>query len=77
MIEQFDAVFENGMLRPLQEVSLAENQHVRVRILAEPVSNGLEENESNTDPLEGLRVATGFSDLAERFDDYRFGRREP
>lgn len=26
------------------------------------------------DPLAGLQVSTGIVDLAERFDDYRFGR---
>ena len=27
------------------------------------------------DPLAGIRIATGLVDLAEHFDDYRFGRR--
>jgi hypothetical protein len=28
----------------------------------------------SSDPLAGLQVSTGIVDLAERFDDYRFGR---
>lgn len=27
------------------------------------------------DPLAGVRASTGIADLAEHFDDYRFGRR--
>jgi hypothetical protein len=29
---------------------------------------------NEADPLAGIRVATGIPDLAERFDDYRFGK---
>lgn len=28
----------------------------------------------SADPLAGIRVATGIFDLAEQFDDYRFGK---
>jgi hypothetical protein len=30
---------------------------------------------ARVDPLAGIRVSTGAADLAEHFDDYRFGRR--
>jgi hypothetical protein len=32
---------------------------------------------ADDDPLAGLRVSTGIIDLAEHFDEYRFGRRTP
>jgi hypothetical protein len=31
----------------------------------------------HADPLAGLRIDTGIEDLAERFDDYRFGQQLP
>lgn len=37
MTISIDAVFENGALRPLQPLTLAE--HERVRILIEPIDN--------------------------------------
>ena len=37
----------------------------------EPIASG------SDDPLAGVRVSTGIADLAEKFDDYRFGRRRP
>jgi hypothetical protein len=32
------------------------------------------ETTSVSDPLAGIRVSTGIPDLAEHFDDYRFGK---
>jgi predicted DNA-binding antitoxin AbrB/MazE fold protein len=32
MVRQLEAVFENGVLRPLEPLALAEKQHVRVTI---------------------------------------------
>jgi predicted DNA-binding antitoxin AbrB/MazE fold protein len=64
------AIFENGVLRPLEHLELQERQQVRVTV--DPASP-----EAAEDPLAGLRVSTGIPDLAECFDDYRFGRRTP
>jgi predicted DNA-binding antitoxin AbrB/MazE fold protein len=64
------AIYENGVLRPLEELILQEHEQVRVTIESPSASN-LE------DPLAGLRVQTGVPDLAEHFDVYRFGRRTP
>jgi predicted DNA-binding antitoxin AbrB/MazE fold protein len=70
MSQVIRAVFEGGVLRPLDHLDLPEQQQVRVTVelaLADAVQ----------DPLAGCRVATGIPDLAEHFDDYRFGRRKP
>lgn len=34
MINTFDAIYENGVFRPLQPVALAENQRVRLTVQA-------------------------------------------
>jgi len=57
---------------------LSEHQKVRVAVLptiAENPAGGV--TATPTDPLDGVRSATGIPDLAENFDDYRFGRRQP
>jgi predicted DNA-binding antitoxin AbrB/MazE fold protein len=70
-----DAIYENGVLRPLGSLDLAEHQQVRV-IVDVAVPGGTARRPANDeDPLAGLRIATGLGDLAEHFDDYRFGRR--
>jgi len=69
------AIFENGVLVPLDELTLAEREQVRVTVMSNHPSP---EFQSETDdPLAGIRVATGVSDLSEKFDDYRFGKRTP
>lgn len=78
MTQIVQAVFENGVLRPLQQLQLSE--HAQVRVTVETV-DAVDANGSRAtplaDPLEGLCVSTGIADLAERFDDYRFGRQSP
>jgi hypothetical protein len=69
------------ILQELDQISLQEQYALR-DLLDERLAtaNGVEvpihtSNEAeSTDPLAGLRVATGIEDLAEHFDDYRFGR---
>ncbi len=36
MTREIEAIYENGMLRPLQPLALAENQHVKVTISDTP-----------------------------------------
>ena len=74
MLQVIEAVYENGILRPLQKLDLTEAEVVQVTVEAvrSPGENGSESG-SAADPLEGLRKATGIADLAKRFDDYRFG----
>ncbi len=77
MSQTVNAIFENGVLRPLDRLNLDERQQVRVTVDSvdpEPVD---ETGEQPIDPLADVRVSTGIADLAENFDDFRFGRREP
>ena len=72
------AVYEKGVLRPLQQLDLSEHQQVQITV--EPDAGGnppSRDRQDQADPLEGIRAATGLSDLAEHFDDYRFGGRKP
>lgn len=76
MEQTVEAVFESGVLRPLTEIELEESAHVELTIrklngVAATVDTAIK------DPLADLRVETGVRDLAENFDDYRFGRRVP
>jgi hypothetical protein len=78
MTQIIQAIFENGVFKPLEQLHL--NDHAQVRLTVEsvdpPNSNGAAVGPT-IDPLHGLRVATGITDLAERFDDYRSGRNYP
>lgn len=78
MTQVTEAIFENGVLRPLNSIHLTEHDRVRITI------DSIEANGADTsaqelldDPLSGVGMSTGISDLAEHFDDYRFGRRLP
>ena len=76
MSQVVHAVYEEGVLRPLDPLDLPEHQ--RVRVAVEPVPLGPPEpgpSGYGDDPLAGVRASTGIADLAEHFDDYRFGRR--
>ena len=72
MTQQAFAVYEHGTLKLLGPVSLTEQQKVRVEITVVD-----EADPAIDDPLDGIEVDTGISDLAEHFDDYRFGLRQP
>lgn len=74
------AVYENGVFRPLEELGLPVADSQEVRITIEPETNRQQNHARSSDwadPLAGVRVDTGIPDLAEHFDDYRFGRRQP
>ena len=73
MTQQALAVYEHGTLKLLGPVSLAEQQKVRVEITAVDEA----EAEPIHDPLDGIEVDTGISDLSEHFDDYSFGLSVP
>ncbi|HEY4760929.1 MAG TPA: antitoxin family protein [Thermoguttaceae bacterium] len=78
MTQVIQAVYENGVLRPLETIHLIEHQQVRITI--EGMSKENAENSdvlSAEDPLRGFRVSLGIPDLSENFNDYRFGRRKP
>jgi predicted DNA-binding antitoxin AbrB/MazE fold protein len=77
MTHSIRAIYENGVFRPLDALTLTEHEQVRLTI--ESVSSDVATNTEldGVDPLAGIRQSTGISDLAEHFDDYRFGRRHP
>jgi len=77
MSQTVNAIFENGVLRPLDRLDLSERQQVRVTVDSLEPERDKETDEQPIDPLEGVGVSTGIPDLAENFDDFRFGRREP
>jgi predicted DNA-binding antitoxin AbrB/MazE fold protein len=77
MTDSIRAIYENGVFRPLDTPNLPEHQQVRLTVESiEPSTKGKIETDK-ADPLADVRVSTGISDLAEHFDDYRFGRRHP
>jgi predicted DNA-binding antitoxin AbrB/MazE fold protein len=78
MSQTIRAIYENGVLRPLDTLSLSEREQVRITVESDSSNATSAPAEvAAGDPLAGLRVSTGISDLAENFDDYRFGKRRP
>ena len=77
MTQMIRAIYENGVFRPLDTPDLPEHQQVHLTV--ESISSDTEKTTvpDTVDPLASVRVSTGISDLAEHFDDYRFGRRRP
>jgi len=77
MSEPILAIYENGVFRPLVALNLPEHQSVQLTVV--PTLDELANSPSRDsgDPLAGIRVTTGIQDLAENFDDYRFGKRRP
>lgn len=74
MSQTIRAIYENGVFKPLETLDLPEFEQVRLTV--EPIASA-SPNQGFTDPLAGLRASTGISDLADNFDDYRFGKRRP
>ena len=78
MTQQAFAVYEHGTLKLLGPVSLTEQQKVRLEITVVDEADADETKADEVDdPLAHLRIQTGIPDLAEHFDDYRFGLRKP
>ena len=75
MSQMILAIYEDGVLKPLEKLTLGEHQQVQITV--EPrVAVGDPRNQDADDPLRGVRAAMGISDLAEHFDDYRLGCRK-
>jgi predicted DNA-binding antitoxin AbrB/MazE fold protein len=72
MTQRVRAVYRNGVFSPLGELTLPEDLEVELLV----VSDEEVDQEATEDPLAGIRFS-GPVDLAEHFDDYRFGRRRP
>ena len=71
------AIYENGVFRPLDTPNLPEHQQVRLTVESITSNKEGQTERGMVDPLADVRVSTGISDLAEHFDDYRFGKRSP
>lgn len=71
------AVYENGVLRPLNKLDLSEHQQVQITVEPHLAADQQQHGQEGPDPLEGVRSPLGLPDLAEHFDDYRFGHRKP
>ncbi len=75
MSQMIRAIYEDGVLKPLEKLTLGEHQQVQITV--EPqIAVGSLPSPDVDDPLSGVRAATGISDLAEHFDDYRLGGRK-
>ena len=74
MSQTVDAIYEGGVLKPLTGLHLAEKQQVRITV---DDASGPPPSVATVgdDPLAGLMIDTGIADLAQHFDDYRFGTR--
>jgi hypothetical protein len=79
MLQTFDVIVVGGVLHPIGSPQLPENERLRVTVQSAPSAESTDENTipPGVDPFAGLACDTGISDLAENFDDYRFGRRQP
>lgn len=78
MTQIIQAIYANGVFRPLESLDLPENQ--QFQIIVETPANAVIAPATEaevSDPLAGLETSTGIRDLAENFDDYRLGIRKP
>jgi predicted DNA-binding antitoxin AbrB/MazE fold protein len=74
MSQTIEAIYEDGVLKPLEKLMLGEHQQVRIIVESQNAADDTQGRDID-DPLMGVRAATGIADLAEHFDDYRLGRR--
>jgi predicted DNA-binding antitoxin AbrB/MazE fold protein len=70
-----EAIYENGVLKPLEKLDL--NEHQQVYLIIQTNVMAYRQESACNDLLAGVCCATGIPDLAENFCDYRFGRRKP
>ncbi len=82
MSESIRAIYENGVFKPLVHLNLPEHQQVQLIVEPAPAEETPAEEtpasgNGSADPLAGIRTTTGIPDLAENFDNYRFGKQRP
>jgi predicted DNA-binding antitoxin AbrB/MazE fold protein len=75
MSQMIQAIYEDGVLKPLEKLTLGEHQQVQITVESQAEVDNPRRQDPE-DPLRGIRTATGIPDLAEHFDDYRLGRRK-
>lgn len=68
MSHTLEAIFENGVLRPLGKLELGERQRVFITVDSSATTVAQPEPTCD-DPMDGIRAATGIPDLAEHFSD--------
>jgi hypothetical protein len=78
MVQTFEVIVVGGVLHPVGSPLLPENERLLVTVESASVAEPAVEKTIplGVDPLAGLARDLGVSDLAENFDDYRFGRRQ-
>jgi hypothetical protein len=75
MTKEIHAIYEDGVLKPLDKLEFKNQQMVQLTLSTiESDENG--DMPTSADPLDGIRMKTGISDLSTSFDDYRFGRKQ-
>lgn len=68
MTEQIEAIYENGVFRPLQQINLPEGEQVSLMVVVC--------NKKTEDPaynLAEIAEDTGMTDLATNIDHYLYG----
>lgn len=76
MSQVIQAIYANGVFRPLESLNLPENRQFQISVEIPDDSHKEVEADNNIDdPLAGLEISTGIRDLAEHFGDYRTGLR--
>lgn len=68
MTEQIEAIYENGVFRPLQQINLPEGEQVSLRVVL--CDRAAEDPAYN---LAEIAEDTGISDLATNIDHYLYG----
>lgn len=68
------AIYEGGVFRPLDDVDLDDKSEVLVTV--EPSQSAIAQPVPTEDPLAAITFSSGIGDLAQQFDDYRFGRKQ-
>lgn len=78
MVQTFEVIVVGGVLHPVGSPQLPENERLLVTVKSTSAAEPPVEKTIplGVDPLAGLARDLGVSDLAENFDDYRFGRRQ-
>ena len=68
------AIYQGGVFHPLEEVDLKDKSEVLVTVESKQAS--AKDGESIEDPIAGISFSSGLGDLSQRFDDYRFGKKQ-
>ena len=76
MSKIIDAIYENGIFRPLRKLRLKERQRVKIEILSEEDGSPLEVQKKILLELAGLGKSNS-TDIARNHDRYLYLRDEP